>query len=192
MYNKDISKEELAEHILQGWMPEHDFPKNVMKFIEDNIGDIPWLDLHVVVKKDLLKVGISSVESAKIGKGLSGFQKIAGVTILVITSGSSKIGIYHDALRLRAIKINGSNAEEGKKDIAKKIKPAFVEVEEKVVKASPAKKKRTKKQIKEAIEEAIEDAVEDAMEDAIEEIIEDVLEEIESSEEIAEEKNDDE
>jgi hypothetical protein len=188
MYNKDISKEELAEHILQGWMPKHDFPKNVMKFIEDNIGDIPWLKLHVVVEKDLLKVGISSVENAKIGKGLSGFQKIAGVTILVITSGSSKIGIYHDALRLRAIKINGSNAEEGKKDIAKKIKPAFVVVEEKIVKASPAKKKRTKKQIK----EAIEDAVEDAMEDAIEDIIEDVLEEIESSEEIAEEKNDDE
>ncbi len=184
MYNKDISKEELAEYILQGWMVNREFPKDVIKFIEDNLSDIPWVDLHVVVRKDLLRVGISKIEDVKIGKGFSGFQKIAGVTILVLSSGDVKIGIYHDALRLRAIEVKGINSEENKKDIAKKIKPAFEVVEEVKVKAVSTKKKKTKEQIKAAIEDAIEDTVEEAIEGAIEDIIEDVLEEI------VEEKND--
>jgi len=164
LYNRDISKEELAEHILRGWMRNREFPNDVQKFIEDNLVDIPWIELHIVVKKDLSRVGISNIENAEIGKGFSGFQKVSGVTVLILFSGKNKIGIYHDGIRLRAIQIIGSNAEENKKDIVKKIKPSFKVVEEvKVV--STTKKKKTKKQIKEVIEEAVEEAVDEIVED---------------------------
>ncbi|RLI47758.1 hypothetical protein DRO61_07450 [Candidatus Bathyarchaeota archaeon] len=186
LYNRDISKEELAEHILQGWAVSHESGNSAMEFIEDNLSDIPWIDLHIVVKKDLLRVGITKVEDVKIGKGLSGFHKTAGVTILILCAKDSKIGVFHDGLRLRAVEINGSNAEENEKDIAKNIKPSFVVVEE--VKAVSVKKKKTKKQIKEAIKDAVEDAVEDAIEEAIEDIAVDIIEDI--VEGIIEEKND--
>ena len=169
MYSREISKEELAEYVWKGWLGDNDVPDDLIEFIEKS-KDIPWMDLHVVVRKDLRRVGIFNLNNPKIKKGFSGFQKIKGITVLIICADNANIGIYHDGIRLRAIEVSGGSVDLKKTDICKKIKPSF-EFVEKIKEKSPTKRKaKPKKQIEEEIEGVVEGVVESAIEEVIEDI----------------------